>query len=376
MISSLIMYTLIVSLTLFFAQLYQKKALSFYEVGLQMNYSLKFKYIILIIFIPVFFAGLRYDIGTDYTPIYTTIYNIIATFSFTDVLSYNVETSYSLINYFSNLIFPSHIWIVFMITSFITLYFFIEGLSYFERDISLSLSLYIYFMFYFFPSLNIQRQMLAVSIIIFAYKFIIEKKFWKYLFFIVFAMSFHRASIIALTFYFLNFKRGKYYQMKSSLYYLSLIVSPVFLLFIISIGESLPFVGVYFTNYEIEFIGIGLSAFLDLGIVLLPALIFKNKIENYNSNYSILINISYLLIPATFLSFFQHWAFRIRIYITITQLIILPMIVKMVKNKNEKRLVTFFLCLFYLSLFILKFIIIGEDEVLPFKSLLQIFNFG
>jgi hypothetical protein len=49
--------------------------------------------------------------------------------------------------------------------------------------------------------MNIGRQMLAVSIIFFASKFIIKRSFLKYTFFVLLAILFHYSAVVAIAFY-------------------------------------------------------------------------------------------------------------------------------------------------------------------------------
>lgn len=66
------------------------------------------------------------------------------------------------------------------------------------------ISVFTYFAFGFFSySLGIFRQFIAIGVILSALRFIEEKKFWKYLIAVLFAMLFHLTAFIALPLYFL-----------------------------------------------------------------------------------------------------------------------------------------------------------------------------
>ena len=66
------------------------------------------------------------------------------------------------------------------------------------------ISILTYFAFGLFGySLGIFRQMIAISIILCGIKFIENRKFWKYLIIILFAMTFHKTALLALVLYFL-----------------------------------------------------------------------------------------------------------------------------------------------------------------------------
>lgn len=61
----------------------------------------------------------------------------------------------------------------------------------------------------FFWYLNIMRQGIAFFILLYATKFIIDKKFIKYLFWAFIATGFHNAAILSIPLYFLTYVRGR-----------------------------------------------------------------------------------------------------------------------------------------------------------------------
>lgn len=66
------------------------------------------------------------------------------------------------------------------------------------------ISIFLYVSVIYFTSFNIIRQYLAASILFMALKYITRKNFWKYLIFIIIAMTIHRTAIIMLPLYFLS----------------------------------------------------------------------------------------------------------------------------------------------------------------------------
>lgn len=74
----------------------------------------------------------------------------------------------------------------------------------YKRSSDPYVSVLTYFAFGFFSySLGIFRQMIALSIVICGIQYIKERKFFKYLFFIIIAMTFHSTALLALIIYFL-----------------------------------------------------------------------------------------------------------------------------------------------------------------------------
>src|SRR5699024_3593617 len=101
---------------------------------------------------------------------------------------------------------------LFIALSGLTMLFLYKGIKYHTKDnYTFKPVLYIILLlFAFLPSLNVVRQVLAASIILYASKYIINIDIINFYIWVLFAMLFHYASIIFLVFYFLaskNFKR-------------------------------------------------------------------------------------------------------------------------------------------------------------------------
>lgn len=119
-----------------------------------------------------FFAvsAIRYDIGTDYLNRYDGDYRKIGN----GIDVYNLEIGFKLLIKFCNLITPKS-YILFAITSAIIVGFIMYRIIKNSNDPILGVLIFFLGGFYF-ESLNILRQYLAMSIIVFAYPFLLEKK--------------------------------------------------------------------------------------------------------------------------------------------------------------------------------------------------------
>ena len=70
----------------------------------------------------------------------------------------------------------------------------------------LSVLLYIN-LYFFYCTMNFIRQSIAISIVMFAYTFMVERKFWRFLLLVLLASSFHLTALIMVPVYFvINFK--------------------------------------------------------------------------------------------------------------------------------------------------------------------------
>lgn len=75
-----------------------------------------------------------------------------------------------------------------------------------SKKVWLSVMLYIN-LYFFYCTMNFLRQSIAISIVLFAYTFLIDRKFWKFALLILFAAIFHNTVLIMIPVYFIvNFK--------------------------------------------------------------------------------------------------------------------------------------------------------------------------
>ncbi|MCT9356074.1 EpsG family protein [Acinetobacter baumannii] len=162
------------------------------------------------IIIPSFFlillSSLRSNIvGTDsrtYTLAYDFNYDPYR-YGFDPNIEYGYQLLDSIILNFSH----NYFWL-FFITSFFIVTFYLTTIKKLSENYIFSIFIYITFGFYTF-AFNGLRQGIAMAICFFALPFMLERKFFKYLLFILFSSLFHVASLIMLFFYFLVYLKTK-----------------------------------------------------------------------------------------------------------------------------------------------------------------------
>ena len=168
------------------------------------NFSMQRKKIVTVISftILILLAALRSpEVGTD-TANYVFGYNKIANQNFSGIFDVvRWEEGYVLLNKIISIIFNNEQALI-IITSLLC-----TGLIFlfvYKYSVNTVFSIYLYIsLFYYFASFNIIRQYLAIGIILLAYKFILERKFFKYLLLILLAASFHQLALLLLPIYFL-----------------------------------------------------------------------------------------------------------------------------------------------------------------------------
>lgn len=166
------------------------------------NKKLKIVYYILTA-LPFFLvSAFRYDVGTDYITRYT--YDFITMVKGTDIpnLEIGFKTMVKIIILFTTDPLP-----VFVISSAI-----IVGLvmtTIFTKSKNMVLSILIFFIGgFYFDSLNIMRQYISISIVLFAYRFLLKERKQKlyYVIAVLIAATIHSTSLIMLVLLFLDKK--------------------------------------------------------------------------------------------------------------------------------------------------------------------------
>lgn len=183
----------------------------------------------------------------------------------------------------------AHYSFLFGIIAFLQFIFFYKSFD--DKRHLLPYALFFFFTYgQLFTNLNIIRQGLAISILLYSIKYIYEHKFKAFLFYIGLASLFHITSIIFLLAYWLgNIKLNFIKQTKIQLllYVVSIIISFSFQTIIVAIlsNENLGLLSYKYSNIESEKfelnigLGVWLMRFLDI-ILIIYYHILKKKCDN------------------------------------------------------------------------------------------------
>ena len=155
---------------------------------------------ILIALLPMLLvSAIRYDVGWDYLDIYTNAFFLIGKgympFYFTEIpFDCFIKIVYIVFN-------QNPDWL-FFICSTITFIFLAKACK--DQSVNIVFSIILIFLIrYYFLTLNIVRQGIAMSIILYSLKFIKEKNLKKYLLTIILASCFHMMALIYIPMYFI-----------------------------------------------------------------------------------------------------------------------------------------------------------------------------
>lgn len=147
------------------------------------------------------FSAFRNGIGVD-TAVYDYIFTQIRLWGST---SFNIEEGYFLLNRIA-LCIGEEFYIVLLLSFGITLFFAYEFVTYFvpEKYRGISLMVFVSSSFYFVYALSGIRQGIAMSLVLYSIRYIVERKKYFFLLFILLAMCFHKSAIVFLPVYWIG----------------------------------------------------------------------------------------------------------------------------------------------------------------------------
>lgn len=323
----------------------------------------KLLYYIVVLFFPVLIATIRVDVGTDYQNYYWAFEMI------NDGVIVNYEMLFLWLNRISSFLFHDYHGLLFVI-ALITYGSVLIALEKIQSDISVSIALWIFYCFYFSASLNVMRQLIAVAVLFLATIYLNNNQIRKYFVLIVIGTLFHTSAIIGLLFWPVKYMSRKDYK-------LTIIISCVASIFLIFLSgmvlRILPgFIisqYVQYINYRgmVEFNYI-LNILPTVAIVLAP-IIYYLVFSRRDNKYDFYCCLGFFSLPVLILGY--HFAFfqRIVYYFDISQLIVVPLIVKKCKPTNNRFLLKLLVCLFYAFYFWFSSIFRGSNGILPYTTI-------
>lgn len=306
-------------------------------------------------------SGLRYDVGQDYFFTYVPIFNSVK-----NTGTYpNVEKGYILLNKIT-LFFTKDYVGIFLITSFIFCFFIYLAIYQQSKKPWLSIFIFITSTLYFI-SMNLVRQSITIAIFFYSIKYIVDRNFKKYLFFILIASSIHQTALIFIPVYFIvNFKIS--FKRFLILYVGLEVLVPLFkgvIYNFISTTKYAYYIGSIYDNSETTIV----APLISLVIVLI-GYYYLNKDTNIQDRYyRVYLNIQILAtLISTALGVFPL-SLRIFVDFEYIQLLFIPSIVSREKNKFYKTslLIGIILCYSFYCYYTIG--ILGGSKNIPYRTI-------
>lgn len=314
--------------------------------------------------IPTLLASFRYNVGTDFLTYYN-IYVNEGQMTFKDYLFYYNKTEY--ISFLFNKIgylFGSFNLTLFLF-AFFTLYFFTKSVIIIFDEEQGSLIYLLFLLSYFSVSLNIMRQILAVSITTYAIIKMTNENKNKFYLLVILGIFVHNTAIIMMIFKII------YNEMSRLLTSLSLknIIRSLFYLFSISICTLLLFKQVFnrYDNYSFSTNEMlkNNSMYLSLMIFIIISLFIK-RLVNQNKLNRFYYFLALLGVILSSIGFFNIYAKRITIYFDVFSLFLLSQVPYTYKNSMDKEFFKIMIILIYITLFIIQYYFLGFSNIIPY----------
>jgi len=321
----------------------------------------------LIIIMPtVLVSGLRYGIGIDFFE-YDKQFNEVISNENVNYRYYLQEPLNLVLIYISNIIFRCSQG-YFFIYAFLTMMFAFKAIESYKNKISMTLGLFIFYMVYYLVSFNIIRQMLAVVIVLYALKYIEKRNFKKYVLYVILAMTVHKTAIIALFFYLLQCddKEIVNNKRKTIIYYSSIMILPIIGIFI------LKFIFSKFSLFS-KYLNMQTNISVTFLMYLLPImvlLIYKRKdILKADYQNELFVRLYIMQIPLNIVGWVIQYTNRFALYTGISQILLIPILQKNIKDELHKKIITVLIILWYIFYFVVMFVILKSNNVLPYKMI-------
>lgn len=316
----------------------------------------------------MYISAVRYYVGTDYG-MYRYIFESAAigrniTFSSKTFLLFDRIIHQLGGNFFTSVAIIS---IIFMMLITISI---MENSPYPE------ISIFLFFtMGYYFQSMNIMRQMMGVSILLFSLKFVRERKLIPFIICVILATGFHSVCIIFIAVYFL-------YGIKINIKW-ALAVTPILflgsLLTSSLINRLIQFTR--FTNYIGNFSGfVGIRAYLGLainlaifiwGTMVYSQMLFYSEEENYQYLLYGTLQILTVWVSVLLMGVRANYnqIARIQYIFSIGSIVYIPLLIRKIPKRLTKLFVIAVVLIYGIANCTYAYGMNNQCDVLPYKNI-------
>lgn len=315
-------------------------------------------------------AGLRYGVGTDYFN-YVEIIHAARGGSYSAVAEkYLLEPGFNLfINVVAKLFHSDAT--VFFIMEYITLVvaFYAFARLHKQLDYSLAVGLYI-LMFYNF-SLNISRQMMAMSFVLLGVSQLLTRRSFSYIICSLLAFSLHFSAIIGVVFgvlYFV-FKKRKLsytrYQILNVIYMLAILIFAFYVKDImIFVFRRIPSISKY-ARYLNDSPDVTMFSFVK-GLVLTVPLLLVGKYINRDTRLVFIRNCVWLYFVVATGAYYFAYITRMIMYIRLVIIFAVAMVYMRLEGRTRKLFAAYYTGIYALSYYY-SFIVNNHADTFPYR---------
>lgn len=314
-------------------------------------------------------AAIRYDVGQDYMYTYVPYFNGVLW----GTPNENIEIGFFVLNKIVQIFTQDYVGI-FIVCSVIFFHYIYKAI----RDQSTMPAFSIFLLIsttYYFIFLNAMRQMLVVAIFFYAIKFIKERKFIKYLIYMLIASTLHTSALILIPIYFI-------YGLKMNPIRISVIAAALIILKPLISEAIIKIIQLTKYNYYIDSkFDTGETGYVVLLInvcVIIFAMIYyikkskESELEEKTiKDYSFYCYLQLISILIAWYNNLIPLLNRIRWCVGITIIILIPLIINREKNPKLRLIYIFLIVMMYSVYYIYTIGFMNANNVLPYQTIFQ-----
>lgn len=243
--------------------------------------------------------------------------------------------------------------------------FLVPSLLYYKRENKLWLMSFITLVLLFAPSMNILRQIMALSVFIWGFRFCCNKEYKKYILCCLLATLCHSSGIVTFAFILFNLPKKKNVIYDRLILFLSLLLPFAFVNIFEVMGEIgffSKYVAIYSSQIDFQF---DYRYLLVKAPVIIALIIFWKKLESKEEDNRIFLLLFVVEIVAILMGSWMEWAFRVMYYGYLAEIVLIPQICSLFKGE-KKIIVTILIVLYYFSYFFILHFYYSYDGIFPF----------
>lgn len=363
-----------------------------------MRYSLTRRTVIVIaLLIPITIAGLRkIGIGTD-TNVYVNLMYEAASNSrsLIDYYNYSVfqvyhyvqinrwEIGFTTLVYAVTKIFQSYQAVLFAVEAVIIVFVY-KGIAYLKKEIPVWFGMLVFYLMFYNATFNVMRQWIAMSILFFGYRYLIENKNAKYIITILASMLFHTSALIGIVVFFLykysnNGKERRHFKslkIDNDLYkvFSVLAIGIIGLAALQTLSGMLSLLGASFSRYVLVYLRGSVSMMPMQIIRRLPfvfiVLLNWKRLQRENSRVAFYVICSVVMdILISQLGSITDQSGRMAPYFSIYSLILYPYILR--ANRKYRFIMGMGMVLILTMLWFYDYVMNGRGETVPYLFYFQ-----
>lgn len=346
--------------------------------------------------IPCILAGLRSDtIGTDVhvyvKPMFEAACSASSFFeyqnvgwiaSWTYMYVHEIEIGFSLFVYIIAKVF-GNISVLLTCIQLLIIIPFYKGLSYFRKELSIWLCMLIFYLMNYNVTLNMMRQWIAMALLFYGFRYVVERKPLNYIIVVLISMMFHNSAMIGVLFYLIysfiySNKKGKNIKILIGNKKYTF-VGKLNKVIIIFIGFCLALLSINIIIILLNQIGLNkYSSYINGDLYLLPIQIllrlpfiiviifnWKRYSEKYNISYYLLTMMMIDLLISQ-LGSISHYSWRISTYFSLFNCLSYCSICFFSKKKFTRASYKLLLILYLIVYWVYYFVLQGIHETVPY----------